>query len=66
MNRPRTLATGLLPLALIAGSPAAAQTESSWEDWPLADRWTVSAGYFAPDLETTVIVTDENQMVVGQ
>jgi hypothetical protein len=63
MNRLQTFAMRLLPLTLIAGSPALAQNESSWEDWPLADRWTVGAGYFAPDLDTTIIVTDESQTV---
>ena len=24
---------------LTAGSPAAAQSGSNWQDWPLADRW---------------------------
>lgn len=63
MNRLQIFAMGLIPVTLIAGGQAAAQSGSNWEDWPLADRWTVSAGYFAPDLETTLIVTDENQIV---
>lgn len=63
MNKLQVRATALLAATFIAGNPAAAQTESSWEDWPLADRWTVSAGYFIPDLDTTLIVTDENQIV---
>ncbi len=63
MNRLQTSTIGLLLVTLIAGSPAIAQNGSNWEDWPLADRWTLSAGYFAPDLDTTMIVTDENQIV---
>ena len=63
MNRLQTSTIGLFLVALIAGSPAAAQSGSDWQDWPLADRWIVSAGLFAPDLDTTLIVTDENQIV---
>lgn len=63
MNRLHVCTIALLSSTLIAGNPAAAQGQSNWEDWPLADRWTVSAGYFAPDLDTTLIVTDENQIV---
>ncbi len=53
----------VLVTTLMAASPAAAQYESNWEDWPLADRWTVSVGYFAPDLDTTLTLTDEKQIV---
>lgn len=63
MDKLKVPAIALLATALIAGNPAAAQTDSNWKDWPLADRWTVSAGYFLPDLDTTLIVTDENQIV---
>lgn len=63
MNKLQIRTIALLAATLIAGNPAAAQNQSNWENWPLADRWTVSAGYFAPDLDTTLIVTDENQIV---
>ena len=63
MNKLQVRTLTLVAAVLTAGSPLAAQSESNWDDWPLADRWTVSAGYFVPDLDTTVIVTDENQIV---
>ncbi len=63
MNKLQVRAKALLAATLISGHPAAAQDVSNWEDWPLADRWTVSAGYFTPDLDTTLTVTDENQIV---
>ncbi len=44
---------------LVTSSPVAAQS-ADWEDWPTADRWSIGAGYFLPELDTTVIVTDEN------
>ena len=46
-------------ILVIISSPIAAQG-ADWEDWPTADRWTISAGYFTPDLDTTIIVTDAN------
>ena len=46
-------------ILVIISLPIAAQG-ADWEDWPTADRWTISAGYFTPDLDTTIIVTDAN------
>ena len=44
-------------LVLIIGfSPIAAQG-ADWEDWPTADRWNIAAGYFAPNLDTKLLVT---------
>ena len=43
--------------------PAAGQSPSDWQSWPTASRWSIGAGYFAPDLDTTIIVTDENQVI---
>ena len=43
---------------LVTSSPVAAQDLADWEDWPTADRWNISVGYFLPELDTTVIVTD--------
>ena len=63
MNKMQVCAMTLLAATLITGNPAAAQNESDWEDWPLADRWTVGLGYFAPKLDTSLIVTDDNQIV---
>ena len=63
MNKLQVRAIALLAATLVVAHPAVAQDDSNWNDWPLADRWTVSAGYFIPDLDTTLIVTDENQIV---
>ena len=37
-------------------APTIAQDD--WQSWPTGDRWVFAAGYFAPDLDTKVIVTD--------
>lgn len=63
MNKFQVRTLTFVAAVFTAGSPVAAQDGSNWEDWPLADRWTVSAGYFIPDLDTTLIVTDENQII---
>ena len=46
-------------LAGAVGGAALAQDNSSWDDWPLGSRWTVGAGYFAPNLNSRLTVTDE-------
>jgi len=43
-------------------SPATAQ-DSDWRDWPTGGKWSIGAGFFAPDLDTKIIVTDEDQIV---
>ena len=53
----------ILALALVVASPVAAQNSGDWESWPIASRWSVGAGYFAPSLDTKLIVTDENGIV---
>ena len=46
-------------LALVFIAPVA-QAQDDWKTWPTGERWQISAGYFAPDLDTTVKVTDED------
>lgn len=53
----------LLALALVIVSPVAAQSSDDWQTWPTGKRWSIGAGYFSPDLDTKIIVTDENQIV---
>lgn len=48
---------------LIVSMPAAGQSSADWQSWPTASRWSIGAGYFAPELDTKIIVTDENQVV---
>jgi len=43
---------------LAASQPVAAQSSNDWENWPTGDRWRIGAGYFAPDLDTAIVVTD--------
>ena len=45
-----------LALLLALSTPSAAQ--SDWQEWPMGDRWRIGLGYFAPDLDTQVIVAD--------
>ena len=45
---------------LVTSSPIAAQNSADWEEWPTGDRWRIGAGYFAPDLDTKVVVTDSS------
>jgi len=48
----------MLALTLVIAAPVAAQSSNDWESWPTGDRWRIGAGYFAPDLDTTIVVTD--------
>lgn len=61
MNITRQLS--VFAIALLIAAPVAAQSSGDWQSWPTGDRWSVGAGYFAPDLDTKLIVTDENQNV---
>jgi hypothetical protein len=61
MNRIRpNLATIFVALTiLLAWSlPATAQNSTDWKSWPTGGRLDIGVGYFAPNLDTTVIVTD--------
>lgn len=42
-------AIGFLPIAVQG---------ADWEEWPTADRWSIGAGYFVPNLDTVIVVTD--------
>ena len=42
---------------IIGFSPIAVQG-ADWEDWPTADRWRIGLGYFVPNLDTKLLVTD--------
>jgi hypothetical protein len=48
----------LSALALITLSTSA-MAQENWSTWPTAKRFTIDAGYFVPDLQTTIVVTDE-------
>jgi hypothetical protein len=52
-----------LALAMVIASPVAAQSSGDWESWPTGQRWSIGVGYFVPNLDTALIVTDENQVV---
>lgn len=53
----------LAVIALLIAAPVAAQGSGDWRSWPTGQRWSIGAGYFAPDLDTRIIVTDANQVV---
>lgn len=53
-----SILTVMLIVLLAAAQPAAAQSSNDWENWPTGDRWRIGAGYFAPDLDTAIVVTD--------
>jgi len=48
----------VLSLVLVLAGSATAQ-DDDWRNWPTGGKWTIGLGYFAPSLETTLIVTDE-------
>ena len=53
-----THATLALLVLLAISSPAAAQSSSDWQNWATGDRFRIAVGYFAPDLDTAIVVTD--------
>jgi hypothetical protein len=53
----------LAMMALLISAPVAAQGSGDWQSWPTGKRWSLGAGYFAPDLDTQIVVTDANQTV---
>lgn len=61
MNINRRLS--IFAIALLIATPAAAQSSGDWQSWPTGNKWSIGAGYFAPDLDTKLIVTDENQII---
>jgi hypothetical protein len=52
----------VVPFLLVLTSPATAQ-DSDWRNWPTGGKWSIGAGFFAPDLDTSIVVTDEDQIV---
>jgi hypothetical protein len=58
-----TKTTAVLAALLTVSAPVAGQSSADWESWPTASRWSIGAGYFAPDLDTTIVVTDENRVI---
>lgn len=52
----------VVPFLLVLTSPATAQ-DSDWRNWPTGGKWSIGAGFFSPDLDTKLIVTDEDQIV---
>ena len=55
-NRIARFAIALMSIALCA--PALAQDD--WSNWTTGDRWRIALGYFIPNLDTTVQVTDRD------
>jgi len=49
-----------MALALFIISSAAAQDTDDWESWPTIEKWSIGLGYFIPDLNTQIVVSDED------
>ena len=47
-----------LTVLLAWSMPAAAQDSTDWKSWPTGGRLDIGAGYFMPDLDTKIVVTD--------
>ena len=47
-------------LALLMATPVAAQNADDWESWPAIDKWSIGLGYFMPDLNTQIVISDED------
>ncbi|NCF15674.1 MAG: hypothetical protein GWP62_10225 [Gammaproteobacteria bacterium] len=58
MNTLRHLST--VVVALLMATPVAAQNADDWESWPIIDKWSIGLGYFVPDLNTQIVITDED------
>jgi len=53
----------VLALALFLASPVVAQNSTDWHDWPTGGRFGIAVGMFNPDLDTKIIITDQNNIV---
>ncbi|NCF14382.1 MAG: hypothetical protein GWP62_03675 [Gammaproteobacteria bacterium] len=49
----------VLSLLLIMAGSASAQ-DDDWRDWPTGGRLSIGLAYFSPDLDTRIVVTDED------
>ncbi len=50
----------VIALALFIAAPVNAQSADDWKSWPSVDNWSIGAGYFSPNLDTQIVVTDED------
>jgi hypothetical protein len=50
----------IIAVALFMAAPTAVQGADDWESWPTVDKWSIGLGYFIPDLNTQIVVTDED------
>ena len=54
---------GVALVALVFSSAATAQSSDDWRGWPTASRLSFGAGYFVPELDTKLQVTDSSGAV---
>ena len=50
----------VLALALFIAAPVYAQDADDWKSWPSVDNWSIALGYFDPNLDTEIVITDED------
>lgn len=47
-------------LVLLMATPAAAQDTDDWESWPTIEKWSIGLGYYVPNLDTQIVISDED------
>jgi hypothetical protein len=50
----------LATFAVLVALSTSTLAQEEWRNWPTGDKWVFAAGYFAPDLDTSIVVTDED------
>jgi len=50
--------TNKLAVLILLALPTFAQAEADWRSWPTGDQFRIGVAYFAPKLDTAVVVTD--------
>ena len=48
----------LITAILLMGASLPAQAQDDWKSWPTGEAWRITAAYFQPKLDTTIVVTD--------
>lgn len=54
----KKLQLAIVPIVLAVSMSSHAQSSDDWQSWPTASRFNVGAGYFSPDLSTSILITD--------
>lgn len=59
----KKLHLAFLPIVLAVSMSSHAQSSDDWQSWPTASRFDAGLGYFVPDLNTTIVVTDADGII---